>query len=155
MLLVLRVRTCSHDAEHEMLRQQWGAVSRRQYARRNWSPEQEEVFGAVAYTVSLGDEEQKRRHKRCIFLPGGPGLGKSAILLDISVRCASGAPCVHIVCPTNQLPLLFESQLPEVEGIENGQVDTIHGVLRLSARTGTTRSSGHRLKRCAKSISSR
>ena len=130
MRLLVRVRNCADDAEYEMLRQQWDTVSRTQYARRTWSPKQEEVLGAVAYAVPLDDEEQKRLHKRCLFVSGGPGSGKSAVLLEVAVRSAKGGIRVLIVCPTGQLVHSFKSQLPEVDGIENVQVDTIHGVLR-------------------------
>ena len=130
MRLLVRVRNCADDAEYEMLRQQWDTVNRTQYAPRSWSPKQEEVLGAVAYAVSLDDKEQKRLHKRCLFVSGGPGSGKSAVLLELAVRAAKGGIRVLIVCPTGQLVHSFKSQLPEVDGIENVQVDTIHGVLR-------------------------
>ena len=129
ILLQARVRNCADDAEYQMLRQQWDQVNRPRYQCRTWSPRQAEVLGAVAYAVSLDDEEQKRQHKRCLFVSGGPGSGKSAVLLEIAVRCAKGALRVLIVCPTGQLVHSFKSQLPEVDGIENVQVDTIHGVL--------------------------
>ena len=61
MLLLQRVRDSADDAEYEMLRQQWDTVNRTQYAPRTWSPKQEEVLGAVAYAVSLDDEEDKRQ----------------------------------------------------------------------------------------------
>ena len=35
-----------------------------------------------------------------------------------------------IVCPTGQLVHSFKCQLPEVDGIENIQVDNIHDVWR-------------------------
>ena len=111
-----------------MLRQQWDTVNRTQYAPRTWSPKQQEVFGAVAYGISLEDEEEKRRYNRYLFVSGGPGSGKSAVLLEVAVRSAKGGIRVLIVCPTGQLVHSFKSQLPEVDGIENVQVDTIHGV---------------------------
>ena len=51
MLLHLRVRNCSDDAEYELLRQEWDAVNRPRHQRRQWSPRQEEALGAVAYTA--------------------------------------------------------------------------------------------------------
>ena len=108
MLLLLRVRSCADDAEYEMLRQQWEHVNRARYQRRQWHPRQEEVLGAVAHAVSLDDEEQKRLHKRCLFVSGGPGSGKSPVLPEIAVRCAKGALRVLIVCPTGQLVHSFK-----------------------------------------------
>ena len=37
---------------------------------------------------------------------------------------------VLIVCPTGQLVHALKSQLPDIEGIENIEVNTIHGVLQ-------------------------
>ena len=134
MLLQRRIRSCRDDAEYVMLRQQWGSLNRPQHQRRTWSPRQEEVLGAVAYAVSLDDEHQKRQHRRRLFVSGDPGSGKSAVLLEIAIRCAKAGLRVLIVCPTGQLVHSFKSHLPEVDGIESVQVDTIHGVLRYKRR---------------------
>ena len=53
----------------------------------------------------------------------------------MGIRCAKFGLRVLIVCPTGQLVYSFKSQLPDVDGIENVQVDTIHGVLGYK-RTG-------------------
>ena len=107
MMLLLRVRNCCDDAEYEMLRQHWDTVRRPQYARRNWSPKQEEALGALAYAVSLDDEEQKCLRKRCLFVSGGPGSGKSAVLLELAVRSAKrGHPRSHRMPHGTTGPLL-------------------------------------------------
>ena len=130
MLLLCRVRNCRDDVEYHMYQQQWYTINRPQHVRRTWSPRQEEVLGAVAFAVSPDDEEQKRQHMRRLFVSGGPGSGKSAVLLEVAVRAARGGIRVLIVCPTGQLVHSFKSQVPELDGVENIQIDTIHGVLR-------------------------
>ena len=130
MLLQRRVRNCSGDAEYELLRQEWDTVNRPRHQRRVWSPRQEEALGAVAYAVSLDDEEQKRQHTRRLFVSGRPGSGKSSVLLEVALRAATGGIRVLIVCPTGQLVHSFKSQVPELDGVGNIQIDTIHGVLR-------------------------
>ncbi len=45
------------------------------------------------------------------------------------MRSAKGGIRVLIVCPTGQLVHSFKCQLPDVDGIDNISVDTIHGVL--------------------------
>ena len=60
----------------------------------------------------------------------GPGSGKSAVLLEVAVRAARGGIRVLIVCPIGQLVHSFKSQVPELDGVEHIQIDTIHGVLR-------------------------
>ena len=130
LLLLLRVRHCSSDEEYRMLRAQWDCINRPGYVRKTWSVRQQEVLGAVVYFISLDDEEARRAHSRCLFVSGGPGSGKSAVLLEVCIRCVQAGLRVLIVCPTGQLVYSFKSQLPDVEGIENVQVDTIHGVLK-------------------------
>ena len=149
MLLLRRVRDSVDDAEYEMLRQRWDTVNRSQYAPRTWSPKQEEVLGAAAYALSLDDEEEKRRHQRFLYVKGGPGSGKSAVLLELAVRAAKAGNRVLIVCPTGQLVHSFKCQLPEVDGIENVQVDTIHGILRYKRKAQMARSRGPRPRPCA------
>ena len=130
MLLLCSVRNCRDDVEYHMYQQQWDTINRPQHVRRTWSPRQEEVLGAVAFAVSLDDELQKSQHTRRLFVSGGPGSGKSAVLLEVAVRAARGGIRVLIVCPTGQLVHSFTSQVPELGGVENFQIDTIHGVLR-------------------------
>ena len=97
MLLQVRVRNCVDEAEYHMLRHQWDCINRPQYVRRTWSPLQEEALGAVAFFVALDDEEAKRQHRRCLFVSGGPGSGKSAVLLEVAIRCAkSGLGVVRV-----------------------------------------------------------
>ena len=45
------------------------------------------------------------------------------------MRAAKKGHRVLIVCPTGQLVHAFKAMLPEVDGIENIQIDTIHGIL--------------------------
>ena len=63
-------------------------------------------------------------------------------MLELAVRAAKGGTHVLIVCPTGQLVHSFKSQLPEVDGIENVQVDTIHGILRYKRRGADGKVSG-------------
>jgi len=61
MLLLIRVRNCSDDAEYEMYKQQWDTINRPQCVRQKWSQRQEEVIGAVAFAVSVHDVHCLRR----------------------------------------------------------------------------------------------
>ena len=50
------------------------------------------------------------------------------MLLEAAIRACASIQ-VLIVCPTGVLVHSFKARLPDVEGIENISVDTIHGVL--------------------------
>ena len=70
------------------------------------------------------------RDKRWLYIAGKPGSGKSEVIKEGAIRAAKKGFSVLLVCPTGQLVHSFKSQLPEVDGTENVQVDTIHGVFR-------------------------
>ncbi len=58
-----------------------------------------------------------------------PGSGKSAPILEAAIWAAKRGLHVLIVCPTGQLVHSFKSQLPDVQGVEHIQVDTLAGAL--------------------------
>ena len=131
--LLVRVRNCTDDAEYEMLRQHWDHVNRPRHQQLRWSPRQEEVLRAAAFAISLDDEEAKRQHRRQLFVTGGPGSGKSAVMLEVAIRCAKASVRVLIVSPTGQPVHSFKSQLPDVDDIENVQVDRRAALVRCFA----------------------
>ena len=126
-LLYRHVRDCDSDAAYECLRQQWDAVNRPQYASKRWSPEQAAAIQAVREGVSYDDKEARRASDRWLYVPGPPGSGKSAVLLEAAME-----HCAHmqvlIVCPTGYLVNQYKSKLPDVPGAENVRIDTIQGV---------------------------
>ena len=52
------------------------------------------------------------------------------MLIEAAVSAAKKGMRVLIICPTGQLVHALKSQLPETEGIENVEINTIHGVLQ-------------------------
>ena len=70
-----------------------------------------------------------------MYIAGSPGSGKSACILEAALRACRKGMRVLIVCPTGQLVHAFKSMLPEVDGVELIQVDTMHGVLKYKRPT--------------------
>ena len=124
------MRNCADDAEYELLRQHWDTVNRPKHRHLQWGEKQAEVLALVTERTSYEDEEVKRTSRRWLYISGSPGSGKSAVLLEAALRAARQALRVLIVCPTGQLVHSLKAQLPELDGIENIQIDTIHGVLQ-------------------------
>ena len=129
-LLYERVCRCKDEAEYERLRQCWDTVNRPKYRDFKWSPKQAEALAKIEEGVSHEDEEAKRNSKRWLYVNGSPGSGKSAVILEAALRAARKGLRVLIVCPTGQLVHAFKAMLPDVDGIENIQIDTIQGVLK-------------------------
>ena len=65
-----------------------------------------------------------------MYIQGSPGSGKTLLLLEAAIRCVRKGLRVLIVCPTGTNVYVFESQLPEFDGVELIAVDTIQGVLK-------------------------
>ena len=65
---------------------------------------------------------------------------------------ASAIIQVLIVFPTGVLVLSFKSRLPDVPGVENISVDTMHGVLNYKRPGADPRCSRRRLQTCVVSI---
>ena len=129
-LLYKRVRASKDAIEYEMLRQCWDTINRPKQKYLKWSPKQEEALEKIREGISYDDEDAKAKSWRWLYIPGAPGSGKSALMFEAALRAAMSGMRVLIVCPTGQLAHQFKAQLPEVDGIENIQIDTIHGVLK-------------------------
>ena len=129
-LLHEHVCKCDDAAEYECLRQRWDTLNRPKYRDLKWSVKQAEALAKVREGVSYEDEEAKRNSRRWLYIGGAPGSGKSAVILEAALYGAKNGFRVMIVCPTGLLVHYFKAQLPDVDGIENIQIDTIQGVLK-------------------------
>ena len=61
-------------------------------------------------------------------MSGGPGTGKSALLLEAAIRMS--ALCIHVAIarPTGELVFVSKSQLPDSDGIDNVCVHALQGI---------------------------
>ena len=127
-LLYRHVRACQGAAEYECLRQRWDSLNRPQRMDKRWSPEQRQALDAIRVGVSFEDEDARRTSDRWLYVPGPPGSGKSAVLLEAAIE-----HCPHmqvlVCCPTGYLVHQYKARLPDVPGIDNIRIDTIQGVL--------------------------
>ena len=74
-------------------------MRRPRYRDLKWSDKQQEALRVIEVGVSHEDEEAKRNSRRFLYIPGSPGNGKSAVLLEAAIRHCKSMP-VLIVCPT-------------------------------------------------------
>ena len=129
-LLFKKVLNCQDQHEYERWRQAWDVINRPRYKDLKWSKVQKEVLESIDQNISVEDEFQRREMKRFLYVAGKPGIGKSAVLLESAIAAAKKGMKILIICPTGQLVHSFKAQLPDCDGIENIQIDTIHGVLK-------------------------
>ncbi len=126
---------CTDELEYEQLRQHWDTVNRPKYRDFKWSTNQYEALKLIDERLAYEDEQEKKESKRFMYIAGSPGSGKSACILEAALRACRKGMRVLIVCPTGQLVHAFKSMLPEVDGVELIQVDTMHGVLKYKRPT--------------------
>ena len=130
-LLFEKVLQYTDGLEYEMFRQQWEIQNRPVYDQKTYCGGQLEALKRISEALDCEDENAREvaRNKRWLYIAGKPGSGKSEVIKEAAVRAAKRGFSVLIVCPTGQLVHSFKSQLPDVDGVENIRVDTIHGVL--------------------------
>ena len=129
-LLYSQVKSCTDEHEYKCLQQQWDTVNRPKYQSLSWSAKQNEALALMKKGVSLDDEDERCNSRRWLYLAGSPGCGKSAVLLEIALWACKAGYFVLIICPTGFQVHSYKARLPEIDGIENITIDTIHGVLR-------------------------
>ena len=85
-LLYRKVKQCLDQHEYQMYQQAWDNVNRPRHRDLQWSDQQKEALRVIAEGVSHEDEESRRNSRRFLYVPGAPGSGKSAVLLEAAVR---------------------------------------------------------------------
>ena len=129
-LLFGRVQRCTDDHEFEMYRQSWDTLVYAKYKPKEWHPKQQEALDRTRERTTIDDEEVKKTTRRFLYVKGRPGSGKTAVLIEATVRAAKDGLTVLIVCPTGALVCSLKELLPEFDGVERIHVDTIHSVLK-------------------------
>ena len=87
-------------------------------------------FNKIDEGISYEDEDAKQSSARSLYIAGAPGSGKTAVLIEAAVSAAKKGMRVLIVAPTGQLVHALKTQLPDFDGVENIEINTIHGVLQ-------------------------
>ena len=62
--------------------------------------------------TTIDDEEVKKTTRRFLYVKGRPGSGKTAVLIEATVRAAKDGLTVLIVCPTGALVCSLKELLP-------------------------------------------
>ena len=129
-LLYRKVRNCTDAAKYAYLQHCWDTINRPRYTSKKWGDKQQKALDIIDKGISYDDEDKKISSSRSLYIAGAPGSGKTAVLIEAAVSAARKGMRVLIICPTGQLVHALKTQLPDEEGIENIEVNTIHGVLQ-------------------------
>ena len=90
----------------------------------NWSAEQEEFLAIVADRINIRDSSDTAAGlKRWLHITGGPGTGKTEVIIHAAYRAAEAGCRVLILCPTGALVHAYRERLPPTDQII---VETLH-----------------------------
>ena len=109
---------------------EWTAKRPYDLPSRIWSPEQKEVLDTVAKGISNGDANVCTKD-RFLFVTGGPGTGKTEVVIHAAVNAVKEGCRVLIACPVGALIKTYKEKLPPHEEIT---VETIHSSFRITRK---------------------
>jgi hypothetical protein len=89
-----------------------------------WAAEQEEFLAIVADRINIRDSsDMAAGYNRWLHITGGPGTGKTEVIIHATYRAAEAGCRVLILCPTGALVHTYRERLPPTDQIV---VETLH-----------------------------
>ena len=95
---------------------------------RTWSPEQAEVLRIVSGGLDT-DDFNVSANSRHLVVTGGPGIGKTEVMMQVALDADRSGCKVLIACPLGQLVSKYKQQLPARTDIV---VETFHASFRIT-----------------------
>ena len=95
-----------------------------------WSPQQKDVRAAVMNGVQIADANVSP-HSRFLLVTGGPGTGKTEIVIQCAIDAAREGMKVLIACPIGALVAVYRQRLPPDLDIT---VETIHSSFKITRK---------------------
>ena len=121
-LLLQSVAKGDEDAEA------WSAKNPYKHIERKWSPEQAEVLEAVANGTDIADANDVRVAKRILQVVGGPGTGKTEVVIEATIRAAKKGCKVLLAGPIGLLVSAHRQRMPADLDVT---VETIHSSFKI------------------------
>ncbi len=130
----LRIRACFYlmiKAEEPGFRiEEWTAKRPLKLPQRKWSTDQQAVIDGINAGVSVSDANVSV-NSRYLMVTGGPGTGKTEVVIHAAVEAAAQGCHVLIACPVGALIKTYKEKLPPNDNIV---VETIHSSFRITRR---------------------
>jgi len=102
----------------------WHRASEVVLQPRQWSEKQQEFLDYVADRICVRDaSDMAGGFKRFSHITGGPGTGKTEVIIHAAYRAAESGARVLIICPTGALVHGYKERLPPTDQIV---VETLH-----------------------------
>ena len=129
-----RVRACAlllaATQRGDVSAESWSAKRCAAMPERTWSPEQSEVLQAVEAGMGICDANVAP-NSRILQVTGGPGTGKTEVIIQCALDAARHGARVLVACPIGPLVTTYRQRLPADGGIV---VETIHSSFRITRK---------------------
>ena len=108
----------------------WSLRRPHQMPARAWSPEQKAALDAIAAGLSSEDANDAPRDRQ-LLVTGGPGTGKTEVVIFAACAAAARGDRVLIACPVGALVDVYRTRLPAGEDIV---IETVHASFRITRK---------------------
>ena len=119
------------NPEDPMDPRMWSAKDIRSPPSRKWSPEQDEALDAIGAGVNIIDGNVEHHGRRTLLMTGGPGTGKTEVVVHAALRAANNGERVLIACPIGALVDTYRERLPPHHNIV---IETVHASFKITRR---------------------
>jgi hypothetical protein len=106
----------------------WSAKKIYHQAERQWSPEQQAVLDAIEAGTAVADANDMAGANRILQIAGGPGTGKTEVLIEAAIRAGKRGCRVLLGGP---IGLLVTSHRQRVPANLDITVETIHSAFKI------------------------
>ena len=128
-----RIRSCALLLEAVQRNQEdpaaWSARRIFQRPQRVWSQQQQAVLEAVEAGTSVVDANDVRRAGRLLQVSGGPGSGKTEVILEAAIQAAASGCKVLLLGPIGLLVTSHRQRIPPDADIT---VETVHSAFKVT-----------------------
>lgn len=108
---------------------EWSARSFREAPRRRWSAQQQQVLDAVQAGTAVVDANAVRAANRLLQVSGGPGAGKTEVIIEAAITAARNGCRVLLLGPVG---LLVNSHRQRIPADLDITVETVHAAFKVT-----------------------
>ena len=98
---------------------------------RIWSPQQLDALEIIADATAVSDANTENYNSRVLHIRGGPGTGKTEVVIEATLRALADGCNVLIVGPIGLLVSMYRQRLP---ASPNLTMETLHSAFRITRK---------------------
>ncbi|CAE7241020.1 pif1, partial [Symbiodinium sp. CCMP2456] len=122
----------------------WTARRAKMPPQRSWSPEQQDVLNRISIGTNISDAASMEESNRILHVCGGPGTGKTEVVIAAARQALDDGCRVLIAGPIGLLVSMYRKRLPATDNLT---METLHSAFRIVRDEDAAYSPPGRLRR--------